>query len=82
MTDKGMVFLQNCLESLEDVPDLHSEVCALPSDVDQAVNIKTEKFPDVQDGEHPVPMTFVGIKAEREVSDLPLVYLSDWPLQI
>jgi hypothetical protein len=69
-----MVLLQNCLESQEGIPDLHSEVCALPSDVDQAVNIKIEKFSDVQDGEHLLPMTFVGIKAESEVSDLSFVF--------
>jgi hypothetical protein len=68
------VFLQNCLESQKDVPNLRSEACALSSDdVDQAVNIKIEKCSDVEDAEDPVPITFTGIKAEHEVSSVSLV---------
>jgi hypothetical protein len=69
MTDKGMVLLQNCLDSQKNVPGLHNEACPSSSqDGDQAVNIKTEEFSDIADGEDPVPMTLTGIKAEHEVS--------------
>jgi hypothetical protein len=68
MTDKGMVVLQNRLDSQKDVPGLHSEACASSSHSDQVVNIKVEEVSDVEDGEDPVPMTFVEIKAEHEVS--------------
>jgi hypothetical protein len=68
------VLLQNCLESQQGVPDVRSESCALSSDdVDQAVNIKIETFSDAEDGEDSVPMTFVGIKAEHEVSCMAIV---------
>jgi hypothetical protein len=64
-----MVLLQNCLEAQKGVPDLCREACALSSDdVDQAVNIKIETSSDVEGGEHPVPITFTGMKAENEVS--------------
>jgi hypothetical protein len=51
-------------------------VCASSShDGDQAVNIKVEEVSDVEDEEDPVPMTFVEIKVEHEVSLMSL-----WPL--
>jgi hypothetical protein len=69
MTDKGMVLLQNCLDSQKDVPGSHSDAClSLSQDGDQAVNIKAEEFSDIADGEDPVPKTLTGIKAEHEVS--------------
>jgi hypothetical protein len=75
MTDKGMMLLQNCLESQEDVQELHSE--ARPTSPshngNQSVNIKSEEFSDVEVGEDPVPITFVDIKAEYDVSGLSLV---------
>jgi hypothetical protein len=69
MTDKGMVVLQNCLDSQRDVPGSHSEICASSShDGDQAVNIKVEEFSEMEDWEDPVPMTVVEVKIEPEVS--------------
>jgi hypothetical protein len=76
ITDKGMVVLQNHLDSQTDGPGSHSEALASPShDVVHAVNIKVEEFSDLGVREDPVPMTVVGIKAEHEVS-----YLSLYPL--
>jgi hypothetical protein len=68
-----MLVLQNCLHSQKDVPGSHSEACASSShDGDQAVSIKVEEFSDIEDREDPVPMTFVGVKAEHEVSFMSL----------
>jgi hypothetical protein len=69
--------LQNCLHSQKDVPGSHSEVCSSLSLIGvQAVNIKDEEFPDIEDRKDSVPMTAVGIKAEHDVSCMsPL-----WPL--
>jgi hypothetical protein len=73
MTDNGMVVLQDSLDSQKDEPGSHSEACPSWShDVDQAVNIKVEEFSDIDDGEDPVPMTVIGIKAEHEVSCMSL----------
>jgi hypothetical protein len=48
---------------------LHSEVCPASSrDAYPAVSIKAEVFSDAEEEEYPVPLTFVGIKAEPEVS--------------
>jgi hypothetical protein len=42
---------------------------ASSNDAFQAMNIKVEEGSDVEvEEKHPVPMTFVGIKAEHEVS--------------
>jgi hypothetical protein len=69
MTNTSMMVLQNCLDSQKDVPGSYSETYASSSHYGvQAVNIKVEEFSDAEDGEYPVPMTVVGIKAEHEVS--------------
>jgi hypothetical protein len=68
MTNKGMVVLQNRLDSQKDVPGSHIETCASSSHSAQVVNIKVEEVSDVEDREDPVPMTFVEVKAEHEVS--------------
>jgi hypothetical protein len=72
MIDKGMMVLQNHLDSQKNVPGLHSETYASSSHGVQAVNIKVEEFSDIEDGEHPVPLTIVGTKTEYEVSFMPL----------
>jgi hypothetical protein len=67
--DKGMVVLQNCLDSQRDVPGSHSEAFRSSSlDGDQAVNVKVEELSDVEYEEDHLPMTGVAIKAEPEVS--------------
>ncbi|PNF32629.1 hypothetical protein B7P43_G17893 [Cryptotermes secundus] len=71
MTDKGVVLLQDSLDSQKDEPGSHSEACASSSlNGVQAVNIKVEESSDMEGGEDPVPMTVVGIKAEHE-EDVP-----------
>jgi hypothetical protein len=76
MTGKGMMVLQNCLNSQKDVPGSHSVALASSSlDGVHAVNIKVEEFSDIEDEEDPVPMTAVGIKAEHEVSCMSLCLL-------
>jgi hypothetical protein len=73
MIDKGMVVLQNCLDSQKDVVASQSEACGSSSHSGaHAVNIKVEDFSDIEDREVPVPMTVVGIKAEHEVSCMSL----------
>jgi hypothetical protein len=69
MSDQSMVVLWNCLDSQKDVPGSHSEACpSSPHSGDQAVDIKVEEFSDVEVRDDPAPKTFMGIKAEHEVS--------------
>jgi hypothetical protein len=50
------------------VQGLHSEVCTTSShDAYSTIRVKDEVFSDAEE-EYPVPLTFVGIKAESEVS--------------
>jgi hypothetical protein len=57
------------LDSQKDEPGSHSEACASSSeDGDHSFNIKVEEFSDVEDRKDHVPITFVGVKAEHEVS--------------
>jgi hypothetical protein len=70
------------LYSQKGVSGSHGEACASSShDGDQAVNIKVEEVSDVEDGEDPVPMTFVEIKVEHAVSCIsplcPLLSISE-----
>jgi hypothetical protein len=69
MTYKSMLILQSCRDLEKCVPVPCSETYATPShNANQAVNIKVEEDSDIEVEEHPVPMTFVGIKSEHEVS--------------
>jgi hypothetical protein len=70
MTDKGLLVLQDCAHSQEDVPGSCTETCSTSSrDANQAINIKVEEVSDVEEEEeNPVPISFPGIKAERAVS--------------
>jgi hypothetical protein len=70
MADKCMVVLQNCMDLEKHVPGPCSETYPTSScDAYQAMNIKVEEVSDVEvEEEHPVPMSFIGIKAEHEVS--------------
>jgi hypothetical protein len=63
-----LVVLQNPPD-LEKVRGLHSEICPASShDAYPAVRIKAEVLSDAEEEEYPVPLTFVEIKAEPEVS--------------
>jgi hypothetical protein len=65
-----MVVLQNCVDLERCVPGPHSEKYAtFCHDANQAMNIKVEEDSDIQEEEEdPVPMAFIGIKVEQEVS--------------
>jgi hypothetical protein len=70
MADRGIAVLQNCMDLQKHVPGPCSETYQPSScDANQAMNIKVEEVSDVDvEEERPVPMAFVGIKAEHEVS--------------
>jgi hypothetical protein len=64
----ALFVLQNPTD-LEKVQGLPSEICPASShDAYPAVSIKAEIFSDAEEEEYPVPLTFVGIKVEPEVS--------------
>jgi hypothetical protein len=70
MADKYMMVLQNCMDLEKRVPAPCSEPYPPSShDANLAMNIKVEEVSDIEvEEEHPVPMSFIGIKAEHEVS--------------
>jgi hypothetical protein len=69
VTDDSMVVLQNCSDLEKDVSGSHSEACPLSSlSSHQAVNIKVEEFSDMEVREDPVPVSFIGVGTECEVS--------------
>jgi hypothetical protein len=71
MTDKGLLVLQDCAHSQEDVPGSCTETCPTSSrDANQAINVKVEEVSDVEEEENPVPISFPGIKPEQAVSSL------------
>jgi hypothetical protein len=74
MTDEGMVVLQNCVDMERCVPGPHSETHPTSShDANQVMNIKVENVSDMQEeGEDPVPISYKAVKAEREVSCVPV----------
>jgi CRISPR/Cas system CMR subunit Cmr6 (Cas7 group RAMP superfamily) len=59
LSDKNMMALQNFGEMF---PTSH--------DADQAMNIKAEEVSDPEEEEDPMPITFLEIKAEPEVSSV------------
>jgi hypothetical protein len=75
MTDKGMVVLQYSMDSQKDEPGSHSEACLSSPHGDHTINIKDEDISDMEDGEDPVSVTVVGIKAEHEVSGISHTHL-------
>jgi hypothetical protein len=48
--------------------DPYGETYPEPHDANQAVNAKAEAASDVEEEEDPMPITFIEIKAEPEVS--------------
>jgi hypothetical protein len=68
--------LQN-LADLDKVRGLCNDICPASSrDAYQAVSIKAEVFGDAEDEEYPVRTTFLGIKAETEVSCVSVRWIS------
>jgi hypothetical protein len=70
MADKYMMVLQNCMDLEKRVLAPCSETYPVSSrDANQDINIKVEEVSDVEvEEEHPMPMSFIGIKAEHQVS--------------
>jgi hypothetical protein len=76
MTDAALLVLQNPAH-LKKVRGLCGEMSPATShDVYQAISIKTEVPSDAEEEEYPVPLTFVEIKAEPEVSCVPVSMLA------
>jgi hypothetical protein len=72
MADNCTVVLQNCMDLEKHVPGPCSETYPTSShDVNQGMTIKVEEVSDVEvEEKRAVPMTFVRIKAEHEVSSM------------
>jgi hypothetical protein len=68
MTDKGMLVVQDCARSQEDLPGSGTETRSTSPGVFQTINIKVEDISDVEEVEDPLPISFPGIQAERAVS--------------
>jgi hypothetical protein len=69
MTDKAMVILQHCVDSLEVVPGSYCETYLISSrDENEAVSIKVESETDIQEEKDPLMITVPVIKTKHEVS--------------
>jgi hypothetical protein len=70
MADKCMLVLQDRTDLEKCVPAPCSETYPTSShDANLDMNIKVEAVSDIEvEEEHPVPTSFIGIKAEHEVS--------------
>jgi hypothetical protein len=69
MADNGMLILQNCMDLRKCATGPCGETYPTASnDATVAVNIKVEEVSGVEvEEEHPLPITFVRIKAEHKV---------------
>jgi hypothetical protein len=65
--DTALFVLQNPTD-FEEVRGLRREICTASHDAYLAISIKAEVLSDAEEEEHPVPITFVRMKAEPEVS--------------
>jgi hypothetical protein len=70
--DEGTLALQNYMDLEKGVPCPYDETYLTTHDASQTMNIKEEEISDVDVEEGPVPITFPEIKAEPEVSSMPL----------
>jgi hypothetical protein len=69
MTDKGMLILQDCTHSQEDVLGSYIDTHPASShDEIRTINIKVEEISDVELEEDPLPISFPGIETEHAVS--------------
>jgi hypothetical protein len=69
MTDKGMLVLQDCAHSQEDVPGSCADTCPTSShDANQTISIKVEVSDVKEEDEDPLAISFPGIEAKHEVS--------------
>jgi hypothetical protein len=72
MIDKDMIFLQNSTIVKKELRGPFGEMYLAFCDADQAMNIKSEKVSDTEEEEDPMPVTFLEIKADPEVSCMSL----------
>jgi hypothetical protein len=72
MIDKDMMVLQNYTKVKKEEWDPFGETYPTSVDAKDAKNIKAEEVSDVDEEEDPVPITFLKIKAEPEVSCISL----------
>jgi hypothetical protein len=70
--DKDMMVLQNYTNSENILMGLYGETHRACHDANQAMDIKAEDVSDAKEEEHPVAITFPGIKAETEVRYMSL----------
>jgi hypothetical protein len=73
----ALVVLQNSTV-FEEAQGVCSEICPASHDTSPAISIKAEKLSDTKEEEYPVPITFMGIKAEPEVSYVSVPMLWDF----
>jgi hypothetical protein len=65
---KDMMVLQNSANAEIDVLGSYGEVYPTCHDSNRALNVRAEEASDAGEEEQPVPITFVEVKAEPEVS--------------
>jgi hypothetical protein len=68
MIDKDVMFLQNYINREKDMLSPCGETYPTSDDASQARDIKAEEVSNAEEEEDPVPMTFIKVKAEAEVS--------------
>jgi hypothetical protein len=78
MTNKGLLVLQDCAHSQENVPGSCTETCSTSPDAFQTINIKVEEVSDVEEMEDPLPISFPGIQAEHAVSSIFSFPANSW----
>jgi hypothetical protein len=74
MIDKGIMHLQNCMDLQKDMQGSCSETCPTSHDADQIISIKVEDVSGTEQVENPVPFGYPGIKAEHDVSCMPVCH--------
>jgi hypothetical protein len=78
MIDMGCFVLQNPTD-FEMIPGMCAEECPASSDDSHpAISIKDEVLSDAEEEKYPVPVAFVGIKGEPEVSYVSVSMFCDF----
>jgi hypothetical protein len=70
--DKHTIVLQSYTSLEKVLVGPYGETYPACHDGNQAINIKSEEVSNVEEKEDPLPITFPEIKAEPEVSSIPL----------
>jgi hypothetical protein len=72
MIDKDVIVLQNCTNLEKALPGPCGDTYPTSDDANRAMNVKAEEVSDAEEDEGPVPITFLEIKADPEVSCMSL----------